>query len=74
MRATLVAALALPDHPSISHAAVAASAAIVCNRFLHQAQFGYTCSETFTGLIAWVAYWVYPFIVMLFHMRMVCFR
>lgn len=39
-----------------------------------QAQFGYTCSETFTGLIAWVAYWIYPFMVMLFHMRMMCFR
>eukprot|EP00752_Nemacystus_decipiens_P014993 g13350.t1 len=40
---------------------------------IFNSQFGYTCSETFTGLIAWVAYWVYPFIVMLFHMRMVCF-
>ncbi|CAM9338772.1 unnamed protein product [Hapterophycus canaliculatus] len=38
-----------------------------------QSQFGYTCSETFTGLIAWVAYWVYPFMVMLFHMRAACF-
>lgn len=39
-----------------------------------QAQFGYTCVETWVGLIAWVAYWAYPVLVMLFNMRMLCFR
>ncbi|CAM9135904.1 unnamed protein product [Laminaria digitata] len=40
---------------------------------IFQDQFGYTCLETFTGLIAWVVYWVYPFLVMLFTMRAMCF-
>lgn len=39
-----------------------------------QAQFGYTCQETYTGLIAWLVYWVYPVLVLMFHMRMLCFR
>ncbi|CAM9674844.1 unnamed protein product [Ectocarpus sp. 13 AM-2016] len=40
---------------------------------IFNSQFGYTCSETLTGIIAWVAYWIYPVLVMMFHMRMYCF-
>ena len=62
--------------PSRAHTPAAGSGSVFYGvSFLpRQAQFGYTCAETFTGLIAWVAYWVYPFFVMLFHMRMMCFR
>lgn len=39
-----------------------------------QSQFGYTCRETTVGLLAWAVYWTYPVIVILFALRVACFR
>lgn len=47
---------------------------LVKNAGIQQAQFGYTCAETLTGLLSWVCYWVYPLIVFSFAARMCCFR